>query len=91
MSSTTLTDFSRDIRAEIERRVIAARNDFESRYGWEPTSLSLGYLFNSHHGHPLYQVGDKIAGVEIDSITWRADWCSGVIMKCLYMDSADIE
>ena len=65
---TTLTDYSATIRAEIEREVRALKRALNAEMGgWNyfRPHVSLGYLVNTHHGRPLYQEGDHIAGLRV--------------------------
>lgn len=68
-----LTDYSAEIKAEIERdvKVLIERLAFKEDDGWEPVNrvdaqyIELGALINLHHGRDLYAEGDHICGVPV--------------------------
>lgn len=69
---TTLTDYSVTIRAEIEAEVLRLKAALEDEMDAcdcvgsdNDPYLEVGYLINTHHGQPLYQEGDYIAGMSV--------------------------
>lgn len=84
MPTENLTDYSVEIRAQIEREVTALKlimegdgQEWDGR-GWSADDVvaqycTIGYLINLHHGQTLYAEGDLIAGlpVRIDRVNPR--------------------
>ena len=69
-SPDTLTDYSTEIRAQIERDV--GRLGLALSYrGFAPTTVHIGYTVNSHHGQPLFKDGDEIAGLRVQIDPFR--------------------
>ncbi len=71
-SPDTLTDHSATIRAEIAAEVLRLKEALDHEMDAEDCegtdnqpSVELGYLVNTHRGHPLYQQGDYIAGMPV--------------------------
>lgn len=74
---TTLTDYSQQIRSELEavvksliERMVRAPESALGE-GWKamekprPICVRLGSILNSHHGYDLYGYGDEIDGIPV--------------------------
>ena len=61
MPTDTLTYYATTILAQIGREV----ENLKQQLGYRPQYIELGYLVNTHHGYPLLEQGDLVAGVPV--------------------------